>query len=74
MMFFKKKQEKEIETGELKEEVTSVTVEAEEAATEKTDAKAEETVKEERSEKEEVAEKGESKPLEETEDLEPIGT
>lgn len=45
MMFFKKKQEKEIETGELKEEVTSVTVEAEEAATEKTDAKAEETVK-----------------------------
>ena len=47
MMFFKKKQEKEIETGELKEEVTSVTVEAEEAATEETDAKAEETVKEE---------------------------
>lgn len=73
-MFFKKKQEKEIETGELKEEVTSVTVEAEEAATEETDAKAGETVKEERSEKEEVAEKGESKPLEETEDLEPIRT
>ena len=66
-MFFKKKQEKEIETGELKEEVTSTTAE-------ETDTKAEEPVKEERPEKEKAAEKEESKPLEETEDLEPIGT
>lgn len=72
-MFFKKKQEKEIETGELKEEVASVTVEAEEAATEETDVKTEETVKEESSE-EEAAAREETNPLEKTEDLEPIGT
>ena len=72
-MFFKKKQDKEIETKEQKEEVTSATSEAEETATEKADVKTEETVKEESSE-EEAAAREETNPLEKTEDLEPIGT
>lgn len=72
-MFFKKKQDKEIETKEQKEEVTSATSEAEETTTEKADVKTEETVKEESSE-EEAAAREETNPLEKTEDLEPIGT
>lgn len=73
-MFFKKKQDKEVETKEQKKEVISAASEAEETATKKTDAKAEMTAKEDGPDKGELTAKEEPETSEETEALEPIGT
>ena len=74
MMFFKKKQDKEIKTEEQKKEVISAASEAEETATKEMNAKAEMTAKKDGSDRGELTAKEESEPLEETEVLEPIGT